>query len=65
MRRLLSVTWPLTHLEVPGYQLNYALTDARARRVKILLVLHASGHGIGTRARRGAQRPRLLARPPD
>ena len=65
MRRLLSVTWPLTHLEVPGYQLNYALTDARARRVKILLVLRASGHGIGTRARRGARRPRLLARPPD
>ena len=52
MRRLLSVTWPLTHLELPGYQLNYSLTDARARRVKILLVLLASGHGVGTRARR-------------
>ena len=52
MGRLLSVTWPLTHLELPGYQLNYALTDARAQRLKILLVLLASGHGVGTRARR-------------
>jgi len=51
IRRLLSVTWPLAHLELPGYRLNYALTDARARRVKILLVLLASGHGVGTRAR--------------
>jgi len=50
--RLLSVTWPPTHPELPGYQLNYALTDARAQRVKILLVLLASGHGVGTRARR-------------
>ena len=56
MRRLLSVTWPLTHLELPGYQLNYSLTDARARRVKILLVLLASGHGVGRRARRLAGR---------
>ncbi len=52
MGRLLSVTWPLTHLELPGYQLNYALTDTRAQRLKILLVLLASGHGVGTRARR-------------
>ena len=48
MRRLPSVTWPLTHLELPGYQLEYALTDAPTQRVKILLVLLASGHGIGT-----------------
>ena len=47
MRRLLAVTWPLTHLELPGHRLNYTLTDARARRVKILLVLLASGHGVG------------------
>ena len=58
MGRLRSVTWPLTHLELPGYQLNYALTDARLRRVKILLVLLASGHGLGTRALRMARLPR-------
>lgn len=58
IRQLLSVTWPLTHLELPGYQLNYALTDARAQRVKILLVLRASGHRIGTRARWVAALPR-------
>jgi hypothetical protein len=52
MRQLSSVTWPLTHLELPGYQLNYALTDAPLRRLKILLVLRASGHGIGRQARR-------------
>ena len=57
MERLLSVTWPLTHLELPGYHLNYALTDAPAQRLKILLVLLASGHGIGTRARHAASLP--------
>ncbi len=63
MDHLLSVTWPLTHLELPGYHLNYALTDAPAQRLKILLVLLASGHGIGTRARRAAGLPRrALAR---
>ena len=58
MRRLLDVTWPLDHLELPGYQLNYALTDTRARRLKILFVLLASGYGIGTRMRRLAGGPR-------
>jgi hypothetical protein len=58
MRRLLSVTWPLTHLELPGYQLNYALTTARAQRLKILLVLLGSGHGFGRRARQAASLPR-------
>jgi hypothetical protein len=57
MERLLSVTWPLHHLELPGYQLNYALTDAPAQRVKILFVLLASGHGIGRRVRRLRPRP--------
>ena len=38
MRRLLSVTWPLTQLELPGYRLNYALTDSAARRAKIVFV---------------------------
>ncbi len=52
------MTWPLTHLELPGYQLNYALTDDRTQRVKILLVLLASGHGIGGHFRRVAALPR-------
>jgi hypothetical protein len=68
MRQLLSVTWPLTHLELPGYQLNYALTDDRTQRVKILLVLRGSGYGIGKRVRRVAGMPRRAlsgARSPD
>ena len=48
---LLSPTWPLTHVDVPGYQLNYTLTDSTLRRFKILLVLRASGYGIGRRIR--------------
>ena len=63
MRRLLDVTWPLSHLDLPGYQLNYALTDTRARRLKILLVLLASGHGIGTQVRRLAGGSRRQAVP--
>ncbi len=58
IHQLLSVTWPLTHLQLPGYQLNYALADDRTQRVKILLVLLASGHGIGGRVRRVASLPR-------
>jgi hypothetical protein len=58
MRQLLSVSWPLTHLELPGYQLNYALTDDRMQRLKILLVLRGSGYGIGSRVRRIAALPR-------
>ncbi len=61
--RLLSVTWPLDHLELPGYQLNYALTDAAPERVKILLVLLASGHGIGRRVRRITALPRRATQP--
>lgn len=57
MRQLLSTSWPLTHLELPGYQLNYALTDDAVQRVKILLVLLASGYGIGGRMRRVASLP--------
>ena len=48
---LLSLSWPLNHLDLPGYELSYALTDAPAQRIKILLVLRASGHRIGGRAR--------------
>lgn len=58
MRQLLSETWPLTHLELPGYQLNYALTDDRVQRFKILVVLRSSGYGIGGRVRRIAALPR-------
>lgn len=58
MRQLLSVSWPLTHLELPGYQLNYALADDPVQRLKILLVLRGSGHGIGGRVRRMAALPR-------
>ncbi|HEY1650654.1 MAG TPA: nucleotidyltransferase family protein [Acidimicrobiales bacterium] len=58
VRQLLSPTWPLRHLELPGYQLNYALADQRTQRIKILLVLLASGHGIGGRVRRVAALPR-------
>jgi hypothetical protein len=49
IRQLVDVEWPLTHLELPGYHLNYALTDNRALRMRILLVLLGSGHGIGKR----------------
>lgn len=62
MDRLLSVTWPLHHLELPGYHLNYALTDAPAQRLKILLVLLASGHRLGTRGRHAASWPRRALR---
>ncbi len=58
MAQLTSVDWPLTHLELPGYELNYALTDAPMQRLKILLVLLASGHRIGTQARAVAGLPR-------
>jgi hypothetical protein len=54
MRRLLSVSWPLTNLELPGWQLRYALTDARAQRVKIFFAHFVRGHGIRARARRVA-----------
>jgi len=58
LERLLSPAWPLTHLELPGYHLNYALTDAPAQRLKILLVLLASGHRVGTRACHAVSWPR-------
>jgi Uncharacterised nucleotidyltransferase len=58
MRQLLSVSWPLTHLELPGYQLNYALADDPMQRLKILLVLRGSGYGIGGRVRRMLALPR-------
>ncbi len=64
MSRLLSVTWPLTNLELPGWQFKYALTDARTQRVKILVASPFLGHGIRARARRVAGLPpRAVPRP--
>ena len=63
---LLSETWPLTTRILPGYRLDYALstTDGRARRMKVLLVRLASGHGIRGMIRRAARLPRrMLGRP--
>ena len=57
MRRLLSVTWPLTNLELPGWQLRYALTDTRAQHAEILFATPFLGHGIRARARRVAGLP--------
>jgi hypothetical protein len=68
MRWLSSETWPLTHDGIPGYRLDYALstTDGRARRMKILLVRLASGHGIRGRVRGAMQLPRrVLGRSDD
>jgi hypothetical protein len=65
MQQLLSVTWPLTHLELPGYQLNYALTDDWMQRLKILLVLRGSGYGIGGRLQRVTNWPRRALRRPQ
>ena len=59
MRQLLSVSWPLTHLELPGYRLNYALTDDRMQRLKILLVLR----GVGLWHRRACAAYRDVAPP--
>jgi hypothetical protein len=49
--KLTDIEWPLSHLELPGYHLNYALADSPLRRLRILAVLLGSGHGIGQRAR--------------
>jgi hypothetical protein len=68
MARLLDVRWPLTHLALPGYRLNAALADDRLRRLKIGVVLRASGHGIGGRVLRAtgqAHRPAVRPEPVD
>jgi hypothetical protein len=61
--RLLSVTWPLTRLELPRTQLGYTLTDTRSQRAKFLFVLLTSRHGLRPRVRHLAYLPRALARP--
>jgi hypothetical protein len=60
IKRLTDVSWPLAHLELPGYHLNYALADTRRRRWKILLVLLGSGYGIGKAWRRLLEAPAAL-----
>jgi hypothetical protein len=52
MRQLTDVEWPLSHLALPGYHLNYALAETRTRRLRILFVLLGSGYGIGQSFRR-------------
>jgi hypothetical protein len=61
IRQLTDVEWPLAHLELPGYHLNYALADTRRRRWQILLVLLGSGYGIGKAWRRLVRAPAALA----
>ena len=51
MRQLLSVTWPLTQMNLTDYQFNYALTDSWARRSKMLFLHLVLGHGLRARAR--------------
>jgi putative nucleotidyltransferase-like protein len=57
VRRLLSVTWPLRQRDLTDYQFNYALTDGRARRARMLLRHLVLGHGLRDRARRVAGLP--------
>ena len=52
IRRLLSVTWPLTQLDLTDYEFNYALTDGRAARAGMLYRHLVLGHGLRNRARR-------------
>jgi hypothetical protein len=58
IRRMLSVTWPLTQRDLTDYRFNYALTDGRARRAKMLFRHLVLGHGLRDRARRAARLPR-------
>jgi Uncharacterised nucleotidyltransferase len=51
VRQLTDEAWPLAHLDLPGYHLNYALADDRRLRLRILFVLLGSGYGIGRRLR--------------
>ncbi|HEY1828971.1 MAG TPA: nucleotidyltransferase family protein [Acidimicrobiales bacterium] len=60
IRQLTDVSWPLTHHTLPGYHLNYALADTPRGRIRILLVLRASGHGIGRRLWSVLDVPRLI-----
>ena len=61
IRQLTDVSWPLAHLELPGYHLNYALADTRRSRWRILVVLLGSGYGIGRAWRRLVHAPAAWA----
>jgi len=50
LRRLLSITWPVTAHELHRYHLTYALTDDPAQRVRNLLALVGKWHGLKMRA---------------
>jgi hypothetical protein len=64
VRRLLSVTWPLSQTDLTDYQFNYALTDDRVGRAGMLLRHLVLGHGLRDRARRVAGLPpRVPSRP--
>jgi Uncharacterised nucleotidyltransferase len=54
VRQLLSVTWPLRQRDLTDYQFNYALTDGRARRARMLFRHLVLGHRLRDRARRVA-----------
>jgi hypothetical protein len=57
VRQLLSVTWPLTQLDLTDYQFNYALTDGRARRAKMRFLHAVLGHRLRDRARHAVGLP--------
>jgi hypothetical protein len=57
VRRLLSVTWPLSQAELTDYEFNYALTDGPARRAGMHLRHLVLGHRLRDRARRVAGLP--------
>ena len=57
VHRLLSVTWPLRQGDLTDYQFNYALTEGRARRARMLFRHLVLGHGLRDRARRAAGLP--------
>lgn len=65
VRRLLSVTWPLRQRDLTDYQFNYALTDGRARRARMLFRHLVLGHGLRDRARRLAGLPPRAPSPPE
>jgi hypothetical protein len=66
LRRVTDASWPLDTSGTTGTQLQYALTDDRWLRARILVVLLGSGYGIGRRMRRSVAAPRrALARARD
>jgi hypothetical protein len=56
LQRMLSLTWPLTQSQLTDYRFNYALTDDRAQRAKMLIAHLVLGHQVRNRARSVARR---------